>query len=119
MRSVLIGWLLSSTLIGQEQIRPVVPPQTFLAESSASAAADAGDYVYISGQGPVALMAVCRRLLANRRTRCSITLRQSSRGCRLINAARRLHGLSRRLSKYAEMNVFGEYFAKKTCRLAQ
>lgn len=51
MRLLLVGFLLSSTLVTQGQVRAVTPAQ---AQTSRfySPAVDAGDYVYISGQGP-------------------------------------------------------------------
>ena len=53
MKSFLVGLLLCSTLVVQAQVGAAAPPQ----ESSnthrvASPCVDAGDYVYISGQGP-------------------------------------------------------------------
>jgi enamine deaminase RidA (YjgF/YER057c/UK114 family) len=53
MRLLLVGFLLSTTLAGQERVRAVVPAQTPAhANRFYSPAVDAGDYVYISGQGP-------------------------------------------------------------------
>jgi 2-iminobutanoate/2-iminopropanoate deaminase len=53
MRLVLVGFLLSSMLVAQEQVRPVIPAQTRAHASLLySPAVDSGDYVYISGQGP-------------------------------------------------------------------
>lgn len=51
MRLLLAGLLLSTTLVGQEPVRTVVSAQTPV-NRLYSAAVDAGDYVYISGQGP-------------------------------------------------------------------
>src|ERR1035438_6983099 len=53
MRLLLAGFLLSSALVAQEQghaVAPVQPPAH--ASRFYSPAVDAGDYVYISGQGP-------------------------------------------------------------------
>ncbi len=53
MRTFLIGLLLSSTLGAQAQVRAVVPAQASPGMNRFySPAVDAGDYVYVSGQGP-------------------------------------------------------------------
>ncbi len=53
MRFLLVGLLLSSTVAVQAQVRAVVPAQTSAhANRFYSPGVDAGDYVYISGQGP-------------------------------------------------------------------
>ena len=53
MRLLLIGLLLSPVLFAQDHVRAVVPARTSAqANRVCSAAVDAGDYVYISGQGP-------------------------------------------------------------------
>jgi len=44
--------LLSSTLVAQERVRAVTPPQTAAPNRFYSPGVDAGDYLYISGQGP-------------------------------------------------------------------
>jgi len=115
MRSLLIGWLLSSTLIAQEQIRPVVPPQTSSQNRRfSSAAVDAGDYVYISGQAP-------RRPDGSLPATFGEQARQALDNVKAIVEAAGLtmqHVVYTQvyledMSKYAEMNnVFGEYFAK-------
>ena len=46
------GLLLSSGIAAQERVHAVVPPQTATTSPSVSPAVDAGDYVYVSGQGP-------------------------------------------------------------------
>ncbi|MGB8322245.1 MAG: RidA family protein [Candidatus Acidiferrum sp.] len=48
---VMHGLVLCSTLVAQERVRAVVPPQSS-PKQFVSPAVDAGDYVYISGQGP-------------------------------------------------------------------
>ncbi len=54
MRLLLVGILLSSTLLAQEQVRAVVPAQMAPhANHVYSPGVNAGDYVYISGQGPL------------------------------------------------------------------
>ena len=45
------GLVLCSALVAQERVRAVVPPQSS-PKQFVSPAVDAGDYVYISGQGP-------------------------------------------------------------------
>jgi enamine deaminase RidA (YjgF/YER057c/UK114 family) len=53
MRLLLFGFLLSSWLVAQGQLRAVVPPQSSAHENRfSSPGVDAGDYVYISAQGP-------------------------------------------------------------------
>lgn len=53
MRILLVGLLLVSTLGLQAQVRAVVPSQASTADNHFnSPAVDAGDYVYVSGQGP-------------------------------------------------------------------
>jgi 2-iminobutanoate/2-iminopropanoate deaminase len=53
MRWLLAGFLLSSALVAQEPGHAVAPAQTPTpARRISSPAVDAGDYVYISGQGP-------------------------------------------------------------------
>src|ERR1700730_4247046 len=53
MRTFLIGLLLWSALIVQAQVRAVVPSPAFGdANHFRSPGVDAGDYVYVSGQGP-------------------------------------------------------------------
>jgi reactive intermediate/imine deaminase len=51
MRLLFLGLLLSTTLVAQEPVRAVVPAHT-PAHANSSPAVDAGDYVYISAQGP-------------------------------------------------------------------
>jgi enamine deaminase RidA (YjgF/YER057c/UK114 family) len=53
MRLLLFGFLLSSSLVAQGQLRAVVPaPSSAHANRFSSPGVDAGDYVYISAQGP-------------------------------------------------------------------
>ena len=74
MRLVLIGFLLSSVAGAQAQVRAVVPAQTPAhANRVYSPGVDAGDYVYVSGQGPrrpdgslpATFAAQCRQALDN------------------------------------------------------
>ena len=52
--SIAFAFLLSSTLAAHGQVRAVVPAATSMhANRFCSPAVDAGDYVYISGQGPL------------------------------------------------------------------
>jgi reactive intermediate/imine deaminase len=115
MRSLLIGWLLSSTLIAQEQIRPVVSPQTSSQNRRLSSrAVDAGDYVYISGQGPHGADGSLPATFAGQ-------VRQALDNVKAIVEAAGLtteHVVYTQvyledMSQYGEMNtVFGEYFGK-------
>jgi reactive intermediate/imine deaminase len=53
MRTFLIGLLFCSALIVQAQVRAAVPPPASAgADHFSSPGVDAGDYVYVSGQGP-------------------------------------------------------------------
>ena len=53
MRLLLAGFLLSSTLVPREPVRAIVPAQTPAHPNRFySPAVDAGDYIYISAQGP-------------------------------------------------------------------
>ena len=49
---LIAGLLLSRGPVAQERVRAVVPPQAAALDPSASPGVDAGDYVYVSGQGP-------------------------------------------------------------------
>ncbi len=115
MRLWVVGFLLllSSTAGAQVQVRAVVPAQS-RANNFYSPGVDAGDYVYISGQGPrrpdgslpASFAEQCRQALDN------------------IKSVVQSAGLTKEhvvytqvyledISKYEEMNrVFGEYFAK-------
>ena len=116
MRILLAGSLLLSTLGLQAQVRAVVPsPASAPADRFSSPAVDAGDYVYVSGQGPrrpdgslpATFAAQARQALANVKS--------------LVEAA----GLTmdhvvytqvylEDISKYPEMNeVFAEAFPEK------
>ena len=116
MRILLIGLLLVSALGLQAQVRAVVPsPASAAANRFSSPAVDAGDYVYVSGQGsrrpdgslPATFAAQARQALDNVKS--------------VVEAA----GLTMEhvvytqvyledISKYAEMNqAFAEVFSKK------
>ncbi len=115
MRPLVIGLLLSSVAGAQTQVRAVVPAQMAVREHPIySPGVDAGDYVYVSGQGPrrpdgslpATFADQCRQALDNVKS--------------VIESA----GLSTEhiiytqvyledISKYEETNrVFGEYFGK-------
>ncbi|HUK48531.1 MAG TPA: RidA family protein, partial [Terriglobales bacterium] len=110
---LLIGmFLLSSTLAGQAQIRAVTSstnPNHF-----SSPAVDAGDYVYVSGQGP-------RRPDGSLPATFAEQVRQSLDNIKAIVEAAGLtmdhvvytQVYLENIGKYGEMNrVFGEYFPK-------
>ncbi|MGC2198198.1 MAG: RidA family protein [Terriglobales bacterium] len=115
MRLLLAGFLLSSTLVAQERVRAVIPPQTSApANRFSSPAVDAGDYVYISGQGP-------RRPDGTSPATFTAQLRQALDNVKAIVESAGLtmqHVVYTQVyledvSKYDEMNkVFGEYFAQ-------
>jgi reactive intermediate/imine deaminase len=113
MRLLLVGLLLLLSSAAEAQVRAVVSPQS-RANRFYSPGVDAGDYVYVSGQGPrrpdgslpASFADQCRQALDNVKS--------------VVESA----GLSTEhvvytqvylqdISKYGEMNrVFGEYFAK-------
>jgi len=119
MRLLSVGLLLSSTLLAQEpvareQLRAVVPPQTAHANRFSSPAVDAGDYVYVSGQGP-------HRPGGSLPATFDTQVRQALDNVKAIVDAAGLtmdHVVYTQvyledMSKYGEMNrVFGEYFTK-------
>jgi enamine deaminase RidA (YjgF/YER057c/UK114 family) len=104
--------LLTSAAIGQ--IRAISSPQGFTAHRFSSPAVDAGDYVYLSGQGP-------RRADGSLPGSFPEQVRQALENVRMILQAA---GMTTNnvvytqvyledMSKYSEMDkVFGEYFSK-------
>jgi reactive intermediate/imine deaminase len=115
VRLLLAGFLLSSTLVAQEQVRAVVPAQTPAhANRFYSPGVDAGDYIYISGQGP-------RHPDGTAPATFSAQVRQSLDNVKAIVESAGLtmeHVVYTQVyvedfTKYGEMNaVFAEYFAK-------
>jgi reactive intermediate/imine deaminase len=114
MRLLLVGLLLSSSLLGQAQLRAVPPPSSAQPNRFYSAGVDAGDYVYISGQGP-------RRADGSSPTTFDAQVRQTLDNVKAIVESAGLtmeHVVYTQvyledISKYAEMNrVFAEYFGK-------
>jgi reactive intermediate/imine deaminase len=120
MRLLRFGFLLSSTLvaqqlIAQEPVRAVVPsPVSAHANRFYSPGVDAGDYVYISGQGPhrpdgsspATFDAQVRQALDN------VKAVVESAGLTMEHVVYTQVYL-KDISKYGEMNrVFAEYFAK-------
>ncbi len=115
MRLLLAGFLLSSTLLPQEPVRAIVPAQTPAHPNRFySPAVDAGDYIYISAQGPrrpdgtspATFGAQVRQALDNLRT----TL--ESAGLTMEHVVYTQVYLED-FGKYGEMNaIFAEYFAK-------
>jgi len=114
-RLLLSMFLLSSTLAGQAQIRAVtVPGSSAYANRFSSPAVGAGDYVYVSGQGP-------RRPDGSLPATFAEQVRQSLDNIKAIVEAAGLtmdHVVYTQvyledIGKYGEMNrVFGEYFPK-------
>ena len=115
MRLLVVGLLLSSTLGAQAQVRAVVPAQTPApANHFYSPGVDAGDYVYISGQGPrrrdgslpATFAEQCRQALDNLKSVVE------SAGLTIEHVVYTQVYLED-ISQYGEMNrVFAEYFAK-------
>jgi reactive intermediate/imine deaminase len=117
---LLVGFLLSSTLVAQEstaprQVRAVVPsPMSTPANRSFSPGVDTGDYVYISGQGP-------RRPDGGSPGTFEAQVRQALDNVKAVVESAGLtmehvvytHVYLKDISKYGEMNrVFAEVFAK-------
>jgi reactive intermediate/imine deaminase len=115
MRLLLVGFLLSSSLVAQGQLRAVVPAPTGAhANRFYSPGVDAGDYVYISGQGP-------RRADGSSPAAFDGQVRQALDNVKAIVESAGLtmeHVVYTQvyledISKYGEMNrVFAEYFGK-------
>ena len=117
MRLLWMGLLLSSTLVAQvqSQVRSVVPAKASADASHVySPGVDAGDYVYISGQGPrrpdgslpATFAAQTRQALDN------VKAIVESEGLTMEHVVYTQVYLED-VSKYAEMNgVFAEYFGK-------
>jgi reactive intermediate/imine deaminase len=114
MRSLLITILLPCVLFAQDQIRAVTPQGTAPRSRFYSAAVDAGDYVYISGQGP-------RRADGGSPSGFSAQVKQALDNVKAVVESAGLtvdHVVYLQvylddISKYEEMNkVFAEYFGK-------
>ena len=115
VRLLLAGFLLSSALFAQEPLRAVIPkPSAAHANPFYASGIDAGDYVYISAQGPLrpdgsspaTFDAQVRQALDN------IKAIVDSAGLTLEHVVYTQVYLED-TSKYGEMNkVFTEYFAK-------
>jgi enamine deaminase RidA (YjgF/YER057c/UK114 family) len=115
MRLLLFGFLLSSSLVAQGQLRAVVPaPMSAHANRFSSPGVDAGDYVYISAQGPhrpdgsspATFSPQVRQALDN------IKAVVESAGLTLEHVVYTQVYLEN-IGKYGEMNrVFSEYFTK-------
>ena len=115
LRFLLIIFMLSPALVAEGQVRAVVPAATSArANRFYSPAVDAGDYVYISGQGP-------RRSDGSLPTTFDAQVRQALDNVKAIVESAGLtmeHVVYTQVyledvSKYGEMNrAFGEYFAK-------
>jgi enamine deaminase RidA (YjgF/YER057c/UK114 family) len=115
MRLLLAGFLLSSTLLAQQARRAIIPAHLSAPENHfSSPAVDAGDYVYISGQGP-------RRLDGTVPATFAAQVRQALDNLKTIVEAAGLtmeHVVYTQVyledvSKYSEMDgAFAEYFPK-------
>ncbi|MGB8583805.1 MAG: RidA family protein [Candidatus Sulfotelmatobacter sp.] len=115
LRFVLIIFLLSPALAAEGQVRAIVPAATSARVNRFySSGVDAGDYVYISGQGP-------RRPDGSLPTTFDAQVRQALDNVKAIVESAGLtmeHVVYAQvyledISKYGEMNrAFGEYFAK-------
>lgn len=109
----LATFLFFSALVSQAQIRAVTSQQA-KADQFSSPAVDAGDYVYISGQGPQRPDGKMPATFAEqvRQTLDNIKSIVEAAGLTMNNVVYTQVYLTD-ISKYAEMNrVFGEYFPK-------
>jgi reactive intermediate/imine deaminase len=109
----LAAFLFFSTLIAQAQIRAVTPQQP-KEDQFSSPAVDAGDYVYISGQGPQGHDGKVAATFDEqvRQTLDNIKAIVEAAGLKMNNVVYTQVYLTD-ISKYDEMNrVFGEYFPK-------
>jgi 2-iminobutanoate/2-iminopropanoate deaminase len=113
MRLLLVGLLLLLSSAAEAQVRAVVSPQS-RANRFYSPGVDAGDYVYVSGQGPrrpdgslpASFADQCRQALDNVK---SVVESAGLTTEHVVYTQVYLQDIS----KYGEMNrVFGEYFAK-------
>jgi reactive intermediate/imine deaminase len=115
MRLWLAAFLLASTLIAQAQIRAITPSQNSAeANRFSSPAVDAGDYVYISGQGPQSSDGTVPAAFGEqvRQTLDNIKRTVEAAGLTMNNVVYTQIYLTD-ISKYDEMNrIFGEYFPK-------
>ncbi len=115
MRFWVAAFLLTSTLVSQAQIRAITPSRTSAeATRFSSPAVDAGDYVYISGQGPQSSDGKVPAAFAEqvRQTLDNIKSIVEAAGLTMNNVVYTQVYLTD-ISKYDEMNrVFGEYFPK-------
>ena len=115
MRLIFVGLLLSSTLMAQAQVHVVAPANASAqANRFYSPGVDAGDYVYVSGQGP-------RRSDGTLPLTFAAQVRQALDNVRSVVETAGLtmehvvytHIYLDDISKYGEMNgVFAEYFGK-------
>ncbi|HEX6823708.1 MAG TPA: RidA family protein [Candidatus Sulfotelmatobacter sp.] len=115
MQLFLLGMLLSCVVCAQDQVRAVAPAQSGASGNRVySPGVDAGDYVYISGQGP-------RRADGSSPTGLSAQVKQALDNVKSIVEAASLtidHVVYIQIyldniSNYDEMNkVFAEYFGK-------
>jgi reactive intermediate/imine deaminase len=105
--------LFLSTLVAQGQIRAVTAPQS-KPDQFSSPAVDAGDYVYISGQGPQSSDGKVPATFAEqlRQTLDNIKAIVDAAGLTMNNVVYTQVYL-RDINNYDEMNrIFGEYFPK-------
>jgi reactive intermediate/imine deaminase len=114
MRILLAGLLLLSTSVVRAQVRAVVPAPAAAANRFYSPGVDAGDYVYVSGQGP-------RRADGSLPATFGDQVRQALENVKSVVEAAGLtmehvvytQAYLEDISKYREMNgIFAEVFAK-------
>jgi reactive intermediate/imine deaminase len=107
------AFMFASTLMAQAQIRVITSPQT-QSDRFSSPAVDAGDYVYISGQGPQGPDGKVPATFDEqvRQTFNKIEANVEAAGLTMNNIVYTQVYLTD-ISKYDEMNrIFGEYFPK-------
>ena len=115
MRFLLIGLLLSTSLLAQERIHAVIPTQAPAHTNPVcSPGVDAGDYVYVSGQGPLRPNGSSPATFPEqvRQALDNVKAVVESAGLTTENVVYTQVYLSD-ISQYGELNkVFAEYFPK-------
>jgi 2-iminobutanoate/2-iminopropanoate deaminase len=115
MRFLLIGLLLSTSVLAQERIRAVIPAQAPAHTNPVcSPGVDAGDYVYVSGQGPLRPNGSSPTTFPEqvRQALDNVKAVVESAGLTTENVVYTQVYLSD-ISQYGELNkVFAEYFPK-------
>ena len=115
MKSFLVGLLLCSAVGAQAQAGPTIPARERPAlHGASSTSVDAGDYVYISGQGPRTADGTLPSTFATQARQALTNLKSAveTAGLTMDHVVYTTVYLTD-ISQYAEMNrVYGEFFGK-------